>query len=198
MRKTLVILIFLLVLAALAFVALPGKQGVAWRAEVAGRYSKGGVGELLNGFTDAAVLELSHKRLTELTDLAERQIAAEIATLESIKSGQISLQATKPEKSRPRDHAVDNDKKIKPSPQLPATAPASQPVPQPAPVDNPPATVAPPGTEEAFTGLIKHEPRGPVPESDPFWTEERKREALENGEPGANKRACLFFCKKSN
>lgn len=194
MRKTLVVLIFLVVLAALAFAALPGKQGAALRAEFAGRYSTGGVAKLLNGFTDAAVLELSHRRLTELADLAERQIASEVVTLERIKSGQISLEAAKQEKPRPIDHAVDSHKKTKPSLQAPAVAPAPQSV----PATNPPPAVAPPGTEEAFKGLIKHEPRGPVPESDPFWTEERKREALENGEPGANKRACLFFCKNSN
>ncbi len=194
MRNTLAILLFLLILATLGFAALPGKQGAALRTEIAGRYSQGGIGKLLTGFTDAVLVELSHKRLTELADLAERQIAGEIATLERIKNGKIRLGATKPEKPRPAAHAVDTPKKIKPHPQAPAAATA----PQPAPIANPAPTVAPPGTEEAFSGLIKHEPRGPAPESDPFWTEERKREALENGEPGANKRACLFFCKKSN
>ncbi len=197
MRNILVISLFLLILAVLAFAVLPGKQGAALRAEIAGRYSEGGIGKLLNGLTDAALLEISHKRLIELADLAERQIAGEIATPERIKSGQIRLGATKPEKPRKPSSDVDSHEKIekiKPKPPLSVATSA----PQSAPAAIPPPAVAPPGTEEAFSGLIKHEPRAPVPESYPFWTEERKREALENGEPGANRRACLFFCKKSN
>lgn len=142
-----------------------------------------------------AVAGVSPRQWTAIKDYAGQQIATELATVEKLKTGKIKLGPAPVPASKLLKQPVDKSDKVKHKPEmiqadLPPVPPAS-----PATTLNSPP--APPATEEAFSGLIKHQDRGPPPGPDPFWTEERKREAIEHGEPQSKSRMCLFGCKKS-
>jgi len=141
-----------------------------------------------------AVAGVSPLQRAAIKDYAARQIATELATVEKLKTGKIKLGPAPVAAPKLLKQPVGKPDKVKHTPEmiqadlppLPRAVPATT-------VNSPPA---PPATEEAFSGLIKRQDRGPPPGPDPFWTEERKREALEHGEPQSKSRMCLFGCKK--
>lgn len=148
----------------------------------------------------AAVAGVSPRQWTAIKDYAARHIATELATVEKLKTGKIKLGPAPVPASKLLKQPVDKSDKVKRKPEMiqadlpPATTVNS---PHAAPATTVSSPPAPPATEEAFSGLIKHQDRGPPPGPDPFWTEQRMREAIEHGEPQSKSRMCLFGCKKS-
>lgn len=212
MRKLLGILLFFLVAAGLAFAFLPGVKGGQLRAGLSKHIAAAVSRDAAAASPDQAVSSLISERWKELETRGRAQIATELATLDKLKTGQVKLGVVAPQApaapvKSPQPIEIPIDKKTAPRPAQ--IAPAVQKVAVPASI-TPPAAAEKPGVatvssppaqspEDALGAIITQQDRGPALAPDPFWTEERKQEAINNGEPkSGGPRTCLFLCGKKN
>lgn len=154
-----------------------------------------------------------------LRTIVERQIQAELSTLDQLKSGKIQIGAPTgqtspaPTPSRPQPQIKPQPaialparqlktrektipvKAVTASPTMPTPA---QPVPAPQAITTSPAPQGDSTPEAALGAILKHEIRENQAKEDTFWTPERIQEALKNGAPNAGGAPCIAFCGKNN
>ncbi len=208
MGKILKLFIFILTSGGLAFAFLPGVKGDQLRAGLGEHITSTFSGDAAAALGEQAVARLIFERWEELETITRQQISTELATIDKLKAGQIKLGAAAVKTPANTSQAIRKPEEkstgFKPEKATLAVRERAAPAAKP-----PPATANPSGggvpprptqnPEDAFSAIVTRVDRGPPPAPDPFWTEERKQEAIKNGEPkSGGPRACLFLCGKKN
>ena len=190
------------------FLVAPGDQRDALFAEISGRYSEAGPTGVIASLSDGTVAGLAVSRVSEMREMAARQIEAELSTIDEIRSGTLKVgvdeapvkqPATASVGAEPTDIVKQDVALHDPAPEASAATvesiTRSMPVAEPTDAEKPGNAATVPQTEDMFSGIITKEDRENQAAETSFWTEERIQEALENGEPtSGGKRMCLFGC----
>lgn len=152
-----------------------------------------------------------------ITVFAEQQIDAELATVAQIKAGKLKMGATPAKKidgqsishpaklpdvaavTRPQKAAQKITEKINTPVIITNPEQKAETPPNSAPSPAAAAAISPDAIPDPGLGIkLKHEVRENQVKEETFWTKERIKEALDNGEPKSRSSACLAFCDKNN
>lgn len=185
-----------------AFVTVPGEQRDALFAEIDRQIAEDGPMGLVNGVTDGTLPKLVAARITELREMATRQIDAELSSIEDIRSGALTFgtdtggAVTTTTQAGAAPHiSVKTAAPAAPATPVSAAPVARAPISEAAGSTGKQEQIRVPQTEDIFTGIISRDDRENQAAETEFWTDAQIQEALENGEPtSGGKRMCLFGC----